>query len=93
MLVFHVFIALKVAHSCCLIVFVIFAGIILVIACFFRSHVLEAGRRTNLSTKKRYSTSWCYIKSVILFVSKKNDGINTCDVISLKRPTMLMSYN
>jgi hypothetical protein len=60
---------------------------------FFRSHVLEAGRRTNLSTKKRYSTSWCYIKSVILFVSKKNDGINTCDVISLKRPTMLMSYN
>ena len=38
---------------------------------FFRSHVLEAGRRTNLSTKKGYSTSWCYIKSVILFVSKK----------------------
>jgi len=67
-LVFHVFIALKVAHSCCLIVFCrYYSGN----RRFFRSHVLEAGRRTNLSTKKGYSTSWCYIKSVILFVSKK----------------------
>lgn len=93
MLVFHVFIALKVAHSCCLIVFVIFAGIILVIACFFAHMFWRLGVAQTYPPKKGYSTSWCYIKSVILFVSKKNDGINTCDVISLKRPTMLMSYN
>lgn len=52
MLVFHVFIALKVAHSCCLIVFVIFAGIILVIACFFAHMFWRLGVAQTYPPKK-----------------------------------------
>lgn len=71
-LVFHVFVALKVAHSCCLIVLVNFAGIILVIATFFAHMFWRLGVAQTYPPKNgivllgAISKAWSFF-----FVSKK----------------------